>query len=330
MAHVTTRHVSHRVTRHVGGSRYVKVRFKDLRTGEHLPDVIKGTAGGVSWGFGDEEVYYSTQDSAHRPDKVWRHAIGTPQSADVCVLTEDNELFSVGFGRTSSGEYMLLESESTETNEVRAVSLAAPAGEATLIQPRRLGHRYYPEHRGGYWYILTNRNGRINFDLVSAPLQTPEEVNWVAMSSWVGADGEKFEWKADRTLESLTAFENFLVLEGRQGGFSAVWVLQLDVSTKKNAPATIVKWHKTKWPSQNCCVYTAAASSSLGCVGANRIFDTDHLLVSYMSLTTPKTVYRYNMRTTEKSVVKVWECLVHGLERGAAPRRTPQRRRATR
>ena len=93
-----------------------EVRFKDLRSGKDLPDVIKATAGGVSWGHGDDEVYYSTQDDAHRPDKVWRHALGTPQSSDACLLTEDDELFCVGFGRTSSGEYMLLESESTETN----------------------------------------------------------------------------------------------------------------------------------------------------------------------------------------------------------------------
>ena len=81
-----------------------EVRFKDLRTGKDLPDVITSTAGSVSWGHGDDEVYYSTQDDAHRPDKVWRHALGTSQSADVCLLTEDDELFCVGFGRTSSGK----------------------------------------------------------------------------------------------------------------------------------------------------------------------------------------------------------------------------------
>jgi oligopeptidase B len=52
-------------------------------------------------------------------------------------------------------------------------------------------------------------------------------------------------------------------------------------------------------------VYTAVASSSLGCVGANQMFDADEIFVSYMSLTTPKTVYRYNMRTGDKKVVKV-------------------------
>ena len=158
----------------------------------------------------------------------------------------------------------VLESESTETNEVRAVSLAHPAGEPKLLQPRRLGHRYYPEHRGAHWYILTNRNERINFDLVCAPWSSPQEENWVHVQSSVGRDGrEVFEWKENRTLESITAFENFLVLEGREGGFSAVWVLQLDKPAGVE-PASIATWHKTEWPSQNCCVYTAVASSSLG------------------------------------------------------------------
>jgi oligopeptidase B len=44
--------------------------------------------------------------------------MGTPQSADVCLLTEDDELFGVGFGRSSSGKYMLLESESGRAMQI--------------------------------------------------------------------------------------------------------------------------------------------------------------------------------------------------------------------
>lgn len=307
-----------------------EIRFKDLRSGKHLPDVIAGTAGSVSWGCGNTEVYYSTQDDAHRPNKVWRHTLGTPQSADECVLTEDDELFCAGFGRSSSGEFMLLESESTETNEVHTVSLATPGGAPTLMEPRRLGHRYYPEHRGAHWYVLTNRGGRINFDLVCAPLLSPQESGWTPLSSLAVAgtladgEGEAFEWKQGRTLESITAFADFLVLEGREGGFSAVWVLQLAPTREDGVvgsdadaspvaeQASIATWHKTQWPSQNCCVYTAAASSSLGCVGANQIFDADHIFITYMSLTTPKTVYRYNMRTGDKVAVKTTP--VHGFD----------------
>ena len=205
-----------------------EVRFKDLDTGAELPDVIKGTAGSVSWGHCDastkyREVYYSTQDDAHRPDKVWRHVIGTDQSKDVCVLHEPDELFNVGFGKTSSGRFMLIESESTETNEVHYVDIAAGPGvdqSLTLMQRRRMGHRYYPEHRGDHWFVLTNRDGRINFDLVRARLTRPGEDDWASVPGVPGGGGEgcdgvgggggaPFQWSEGRTLESMSAFQRF-------------------------------------------------------------------------------------------------------------------------
>ena len=101
-----------------------EVRFKSLSTGKQMEDVLTGVAGGVSWGGGvNREVYYSTFDDAHRPHKVWRHVMGTPQSSDECVLHEPDGLFNVGFSRSSSGKFMILETESTETNEVYLIDL---------------------------------------------------------------------------------------------------------------------------------------------------------------------------------------------------------------
>ena len=213
--------------------------LKDLVTGEDMPDVIKGTAGGVSWGHcdastGHREVYYSTQDDAHRPDKVWRHVIGTDQSADTCVLHEPDELFNVGFGRTSSGRFMLIESESTETNEVHYVDITAGPGanqSLVLMEPRRMGHRYYPEHRGDHWFILTNRDGKINFDLVRARLASPSSEHWEKVPGAPGGGGEgcdgvgggngrAFEWSQGRTLESICAFKDFLG-GGPRAGYAA-------------------------------------------------------------------------------------------------------------
>ncbi len=324
-----------------------EVRFKDLVTGEDLPDVIKGTAGGVSWGHcdastGHREVYYSTQDDAHRPDKVWRHVIGTDQSADTCVLHEPDELFNVGFGRTSSGRFMLIESESTETNEVHYVDITAGPGanqSLVLMEPRRMGHRYYPEHRGDHWFILTNRDGKINFDLVRARLASPSSEHWEKVPGAPGGggegcdgvgggDGRPFEWSQDRTLESICAFKDFLVLEGREGGFSAAWVLRLTEHPADSeidegtidSHACIKSWHKTSWPSQNCCVYTSVASSNLSCVGANQVFDTDTVMFSYQSLTTPKTVYAYDMRTAKSKIVKSTPVRGYNADRYATTR----------
>ena len=127
-----------------------EVRFKSLSTGKQMEDVLTGVAGGVSWGGGvNREVYYSTFDDAHRPHKVWRHVMGTPQSSDVCVLHEPDGLFNVGFSRSSSGKFMILETESTETNEVYLIDLESDSKnppEARLVQKRGPFQLYYLEH----------------------------------------------------------------------------------------------------------------------------------------------------------------------------------------
>ena len=340
-----------------------ETRFVDLNTNEPLPDVLTNTAGAVSWGGvfktpregGGEEkrmtVYYSTQDEAHRCDKVWCHVLGTPQSLDVLVYHETDELFSVGFGRTADGKFVVLESESQETNEVSLIDIDASSVDFGVVAmsddddddaepepkafrslthaaprvmvPRRRGHRYYPEHRRGRWFILSNRDGKINFDLYRTAVSSEDvegdvdvgEASWEhvpasVMSSATSSvtssnDGltpttpaAGFGWSAGRTLESISAFSDFLLVEGREDGFSQVWVLSLD------AAGAIAKTKRTEWPAKNRCVYTATASASLSCVGMNQVFETHEAFLAYSSLNCPRTVYAYDMRDDSKTVVK--------------------------
>ena len=276
------------------------VRFKDLNTNELLDDVLEGCAGGVSWGGGvNREVYYSTMDDAHRPDKVWRHTMGTPQSSDVCVLEEPDELFNVGFSRTSSGRYMMLESESTEENECYVIDLDAAdaAPDVRLVQKRSPLHRYYLEHRGDTFYVLTNKDEKINFELLMTPVDALGQDNWVPVVD--GAGAPVFAYDDKRTLESFFACKNHLVIDGRENGFSAMWVVRLSEETGE-----VIDWHKTEWPSENALVYPSVAGETLRCVGANQVWDTNEIYVSYSSLNQPRTVYKYEMNTKSKKEMK--------------------------
>jgi hypothetical protein len=40
--------------------------FKDICTGEMLPDVLEGTSGDFMWGADDSCIYYSTTDTEQR------------------------------------------------------------------------------------------------------------------------------------------------------------------------------------------------------------------------------------------------------------------------
>ena len=88
-----------------------RIKVRNVKTGEEMPiDVLEGTTGSVSWN-GDSQLFYTTMDDAHRPNKVWRHNIGTPQSEDECLLSEDDELYNIGFGKSDNGNFLILESQ---------------------------------------------------------------------------------------------------------------------------------------------------------------------------------------------------------------------------
>ena len=78
------------------------LRVKDLATGELLADEIPDTFYGGAWSADGPTLFYVTVDEAWRPDRVWRHVLGTPAADDVVVYQETDERFWVGVGLTRS------------------------------------------------------------------------------------------------------------------------------------------------------------------------------------------------------------------------------------
>src|SRR5439155_504380 len=70
--------------------------------------------------------------------------------------------------------------------KVRAASVRAhielalqPQPSLEVCEPRRFGHRYYPDHREGEFYVRTNRGGP-NVGLVRPPESDPASASWSA------------------------------------------------------------------------------------------------------------------------------------------------------
>lgn len=125
------------------------MKVRDLATGKDSDMILEGVAGGAQWGD-CSTLFYCTEDEAKRPHKVWRHRIGHAQSQDVCLLTEDDEVFSVGIGKSLTGRLLVAGAGSTETDEWYTIDLEkgwdAPL---TVVQPRQRGMQYDVDHLGG-------------------------------------------------------------------------------------------------------------------------------------------------------------------------------------
>ena len=63
--------------------------------------------------------YYTTVDESWRPDKVWRHRLGTDPGHDELVHHEPDERYWLGVGRTRSDRFLVIVSGSKTTSEYR-------------------------------------------------------------------------------------------------------------------------------------------------------------------------------------------------------------------
>lgn len=156
----------------VGNERYT-VRVKDLRTGVLLPDRVDNTLHGLTWSADSCYLFYTTVDDTWRPDKVWRHALGSHSSDDVVIHHERDDRFWTAVGRTTSDRFLVITSASKVTTEQRVLDASDPTGEFRVVMTRREGVEYDLEHAiigGQDAFLVLHNHEAENFALGRGPI----------------------------------------------------------------------------------------------------------------------------------------------------------------
>lgn len=258
--------------------RIYTLRFKDLETGEFLEDVIPGITGSVVWAADNATVFYTKQDpQTLRACRIYRHVLGTPATDDVLVYEEKDETFYAYVRRSKSREVIFISCGSTTTSEWRALPADQPFGEFEVIQPRRKGLEYEVEQYGDHYYFLHNFEAK-NFKLSKAPINKSTLENWEDI----------IPHRADVLLEGIEVFADFLVTDERKGGLTKL---------------VVRPWNDLKGGHK--IVFRDPAYMAYPSV--NPEFDTEVFRYGYTSLTTPNSVFDYNMRTRESKLLKQQE-----------------------
>lgn len=253
--------------------------FKNLETGELLPDVLSGTDGGATWANDNKTVFYTMQDpQTLRSDKVYKHTLGTEQSEDVLVYEETDDTFGTFVYKTKSKAYIFIGSYQTLSSEYRFLDANTPNGEFKIIQPRERNLEYSVDHYGDHFYIRTNLEAK-NFRLVKAPVNASTKENWT----------DVIAHREDVFLQDYDLFKNHLVLTERKSGLREIrivtWDKSMDYYLEFNDPS-----------------YVTFTTGNLD-------FDTSILRYGYISLTTPRSIYEYNMETKEQTLLKQQEVM---------------------
>ena len=204
----------------IGNERYL-LQVKDLRTGDLLPDQVPDTMGGATWDGRGTTLFYTTPDAAWRPDKLWRHVLGTPVEDDVVVYHETDERFWTAVARSRSNRFLFRASGSRTTSEYAVLDADDPTGEFRVVAPRREGVEYSLEHAviaGEDRLLVLHNDGAVNYALASAPVDATSHEQWEPL----------LPHDPGVRLEDVDAFAGHLVVSQRSDGLTQLRILTLD------------------------------------------------------------------------------------------------------
>jgi oligopeptidase B len=262
------------------GRRQYTLRFKNLRTGEILQAAIRDVETDLAWANDNRTILYVEKD----PETllglyVKKHVLGEDPRHDALVFEQTDKSFYTGVSKSKSERFIFIHMESTVSSEWRYAQADDPALGFNVFLPHERDHEYQVEHLGGAFIIRTNWQAR-NFRLMQVP---------------IGREADRAAWSVvtahrdDTFIEDFDVFNQFLALSVRAGGLSKI---------------SITPWSMDSMPGGAEFFIASDEAAYATSLSVNAELDTELLRYAYSSLTTPTTVYDYNVRTGEKILLK--------------------------
>ena len=260
--------------------RQFTIKVKDLKRGKILNTEIKNTTGGSVWAADNLTLFYNKKDQQTlRSEAVYKHKINLPDQADVLVYEEVDETYSVNIKSSKSRKYIFISCHSTTTSEHRFIEAGQPESDFILIQPRTSNLEYDIEHFGDHFYIHTNYDKAINFQIMRTSVDQTTTDYWQQL----------LPHRDKVLLEDFELFDQYLVVNERENGLSRLRIIGWDNKEDYYLPVT----------EETYALY----------ISYNPEFKSPQLRYVFNSLTTPNSVIEFDMSNKQKTVLKTQEVL---------------------
>ena len=257
--------------------RQYNIFIKNLQTGELFKDVVPNTEGGPVWANDNKTIFYTAKNPVTLlSEKIKRHTLDTDAGTDKIVYEEKDQSNYIGVDKSKSEKYIFITSRATLSSEVKWVNADKPEEAFQVFQPRIKEVLYDVDHANDRFYIRTNLHAK-NFKIVTCTEDKKDTTNWHDLIP-----------HSDSTLISgFDLFKNFIAIDERKGGLTQIHILNTQNNTSH---------------------YLAFEEPAyLASVSANPDYNTNVMRFNYTSLTTPGSVYDYNMDSKEKKLMKQQE-----------------------
>ncbi|HTN45646.1 MAG TPA: S9 family peptidase [Flavipsychrobacter sp.] len=264
--------------------RQYTIYVKDLETGKIMTDAIKNTEGDITWANDNKTFFYTAKNPVTLlSEKIKRHTLGENAGSDPTVYDEKDKSNYIGVGKSKDKRFIFISSVATLSSEMFMIDANTPAAAFRSFQPRMKDVLYDVTPQGDKFLVRTNKDA-INFKLMECPIDKTSVDNWKDL----------IPHRNDVLLESVEEFKDYMVLTERKNG-----LLQLRIRNLVNGSEHYLDFGEP--------AYAAYA-------GANPEYNTTTLRYGYTSMTTPSSVYDYDMNTKAKKLLKQQE-IIGGYKR---------------
>lgn len=251
-----------------------ELKFRNLQTGQELPDKIDKMAGSMTWAADNKTVFYSMPNAALRSYRIYKHVLGS-SAKDELIYEEKDELFNTYVGRSKTKKMIGIASSSFTSADMRWIPADQPNAKFKLFLPRQKDIQYsvddYTDRFFVTWKDPQNKNQKV--------LEAPKE-GYEDRSKWK----EVIPHNPKAKIEGIDVFEKYMVITKRING-----LLEMDVREIATGNTKTINFPEP--------VYTAYPSGTPE-------FSATKFRYSYTSLNRPSTIYDYDMVSNQSTKLK--------------------------
>ena len=257
------------------GYRQYTLQFKDLRTGQILPNKIERVTS-AEWANDNNTMFIATEDAvSKRSDILWKHNVKSNKTDK--LHEEKDVLFNIGVGKSRDKKVIFLGAGAKTSSEYMWIPADNPNAEWKIVVKREDGHEYSADHYAGMFYIRTKKNAE-NYRVVTAPLNDPSERNWK----------EFIPHNPNVLIEGINFFKGKAVVSEVENGLEYIRIIDLEGNEKP---------YRMETPES---LYTMGLSG-------NPEFETPTIRYAYQSMITPVSIYEFDFKTKKSKLLKQQE-----------------------
>ena len=258
------------------GSEYYTIYLRDIKTNKIISKEITETSGGITFSLDDKYIFYSKLDENHRARTIYRHKIGDFDNEDELIFEEKSEAFTVGIGKSSDEKYYFINTSDHNTSEQYYFKSDELNPSPKLIIKRERGVLYSVNSWDGKFYNHTNKNAE---DFKIDICDNLENQNW---KTYIPAKDEVL-------IGGLTFLKNWIIRGETSDALDKLFVKNISTNIEEE----LIFSDET--------VYVPGVSLT------QKDRNTDEVHLGYSSPKTPSRVFKYNLATKSKELVKEQE-----------------------